>query len=203
MFVKGSKGISTSRVTQGSFTLRFSRNRAWESPLTRLFLSNHNVVATYGYTNKLLAVIAFQTERSSHRWLSLWLKLNRLSPSLHCLSATSSLLRLSPPPLSRAIHYTYNGRKTHRNDSDFSCSLQKPVLKSCQLTPDVMQSLIRSPIALGHRYKRNYLFSTSLYYITRLQSLIHSIQLINNHLRRSSPRFSLSFTTTPVSNVAA
>ena len=30
-------------------------------------------------------------------------------------------------------------------------------------TPDVMQSVIRTPIAPRHRYKRNYLFLTSLY----------------------------------------
>jgi len=67
-------------------------------------------------------------------------------------------------------------------------------------TPDVMQSEIRSPIALGNRYKRNYLLLTSSIYITRLQSLIQSIQLINKHLQESRSRFSLSLTTRSISS---
>jgi|694.fasta_scaffold13541_1 hypothetical protein len=59
-----------------------------------------NVFLHYGYTN-CLAVISFQIKKSSHCWLSLDLKPNRLSPSLHCLSATSQLLQLSPSLLSR------------------------------------------------------------------------------------------------------
>jgi hypothetical protein len=61
-----------------------------------------NVFLHYGYTN-LLAVISFQIKRSSHCWLSLEQKPNRLSPLLHYLSVTSSLLQLSPPLLSRVI----------------------------------------------------------------------------------------------------
>jgi hypothetical protein len=59
-----------------------------------------NVFLHYGYTN-CLAVISFQIKKSSHCWLSLDLKPNRLSPSFHCLSATSQLLQLSPSLLSR------------------------------------------------------------------------------------------------------
>ena len=87
-------------------------------------------------------------------------------PKSQCLILDSSLI--SPPPLSR-LFITYNGIKTHHNDSGFSCSVQKPMLMfplwrdetPASFTPDVMQSEIRSPIALGHRYKRKYLFLTS------------------------------------------
>jgi len=36
--------IAHNRVTQGNFTLTFSRNRAWNSRFTRLFLFNHKSV---------------------------------------------------------------------------------------------------------------------------------------------------------------
>ena len=38
---------------------------------------------------------------------------------------------------------------------------KSPCWSPASFTPDVMQSEIRTPIALGHRYKRNYLFLTS------------------------------------------
>ena len=63
------------------------------------------------------------------------MKLNRLSPSLHYLSVTSSLLRLSPSPLVRTIlvlRFPFGLPRT----SDFSCSVQKPILPSCQLYPE-------------------------------------------------------------------
>jgi hypothetical protein len=62
------------------------------------------------------------------------MKLNRLSPLLHCLSATSSLLRLSPPPpvcTILVLRLPFGSPHT----SDFSCSVQNPVLPSCWLYP--------------------------------------------------------------------
>ena len=52
-------------------------------------------------------------------------------------------------------------------------------------TPDVMQSAIRSPIALLTDTNVNICFQHLLVNFTRLLSLVYSIQLINTHLRKS------------------
>ena len=105
--------MADSRVTQGSFTPAFSRNRTWKSPficLRRSFSIGATALPVwsqmYFYITDIptsLVVISFQIKWSSHFWLSLDLKPNRLSPSLHCLSATSSLLQLSPSLLPHVI----------------------------------------------------------------------------------------------------
>ena len=61
--------LAGNRVTQGNFTLTFPRNRAWKSPFTRLFLFNHkciNTLWTYQFPVRLLAVILFHNNQSSH-----------------------------------------------------------------------------------------------------------------------------------------
>ncbi len=52
-------------------------------------------------------------------------------------------------------------------------------------TPDAMQSVIRSSIALLTDTNVIICFQHRLFYITRRQSLVQSIQLINTHLRES------------------
>lgn len=59
-----------------------------------------------------------------------------LSPLLHCLSATSSLLQLSLPPMFRTIHVRVFPFTVSTSNIDFSCSMQTPILSSCCLYPE-------------------------------------------------------------------
>ena len=139
----------------------------------------------------ILAVISFQIKWSSHFWLSLELKPNRLSPSLHYLSVASSLLQLSPSPLSRVI-------RTRPMVFQLICAIATSLVPYKSLywflvsfTPDVMPSEIRSPMALITDTNVTTCFQHRFFNITRLQSLIQSIQLINTHLQESPSLFFL------------
>ncbi len=88
-----------------------------------------------------------------------------------------------------------------RNDNDFSCSVQTPLISSCLLYPGMLYDhYIRFRVILFNRHTRIYLLSTSFCaYLTRLQSQVYVLQLLIKHLRNSCSRFSLSFTTKSVS----
>ena len=66
---------------------------------------------------------------------------------------------------------------------------KSPCWSLVSFTPDVMQSVIRPPIALGHRYKRNYLFLTSLdnYEASVADSLYSTLQHSSTEIK--SPFF--------------
>ena len=119
-------------------------------------------------------------------WLSISVKLNRLSPSLHYLSVTSSLLQLSPSLLS---HVILTCRLVLQLILTIAISLvpyKNPCWCPASFTPDVMQSAIRSSIAFLTDVNVITCFQHRLFYITRLQSLVHSIRLFNSHLQESS-----------------
>jgi len=84
-----------------------------------------------------LAVILFRSKQSSQiNWLSKIIKLNKLSPWLHRLSALHrdyNLIRHSYLMLSTHV----DGLAIHHHDSDYSCSMQKSMSNFRQLYPDV------------------------------------------------------------------
>jgi hypothetical protein len=99
--------------------------------------------------------------------LPIWLvvdntrKLNMLSPSLRYLSVISLLLQLSPSPLPHVILTCSMVFQLILSAATSLVPYKSPCWRPASFTPDAMQSEIRSPIALGHRYKRKYLFLTS------------------------------------------
>ena len=114
------------------------------------------------------------------------LKLNRLSPSLHYLSVTSSLLQLSPSLLSRVILTRPMVFQFIRTIATSLVPYKSLYWCLASFTPDVMPSGIRSSMTLITDTNVITCFQHRLFNITRLQSLIHSIQLINTHLQESS-----------------
>jgi hypothetical protein len=121
----------------------------------------------------------FHCKRSSHCWLSITPKLNRSGPLLHYLSIASSLLRPDPPLLSHAIP-TCRLNYSSPDDNNFSCSIQKPVMKSCQLYPGcyaISNQIIHCTLSQALTYLP--VFNITLL-LTRLQSLVHSIQLYHH-----------------------
>jgi hypothetical protein len=126
--------------------------------------------------------------------------LNRPAPSLHRLSAVSSLLRASPPPLLHTTLLYACLLLSSQDSSDFSCSLQTPVMPSCQLYPGcymTTKQVTRHTFVVNTSVYAH--FQHHLIALTRLQSLVQVLQLSTTHLQRSSLRFSLSFTTKGVS----
>ena len=113
-----------------------------------------------------------------------------LSPLLRCLSTISSLLRLSPPPLSGDILTPVMVVKLISTIATSLVPYKSPCWSPVSFTPDVMQSEIRTPIALGHRYKRNYLFLTSsllAYEASVADSLYSALQQTSSEIK--SPFF--------------
>lgn len=87
-----------------------------------------------------------------------------------------------------------------QDSSDFSCSLQTPVRPSCQLYPGcymTTKQVARHTLVVNTSVYAH--FQHHLIALTRLQPLVQVLQLSITHLRKSSLRFSLSFTTTEVS----
>ena len=139
-------------------------------------------------------MISFHSNQSSQiNWLSKNIKPNRLSPLLHYLSATSSLLRLSPSLLPHVIPTCLMVSLLTSSVATSLVPLQKPVKMSplwrdetpASFTPDVMQSEIRSPIAFLTDVNVTTCFQHRPFNITRRRSPVHSIQLINTHLNES------------------
>ena len=88
-------------------------------------------------------------------------KPNMLSPLLHCLSTTSSLLQLSPSPLSHSIPECRWYLVTHLRIAISLVPYKSLRWSLASFTPDVVPAAIRTPLALYNRYKRDYLLSTS------------------------------------------
>ena len=130
-------------------------------------------------------------------WLYLMLKLNRLSPLLHYLSATSSLLQLSPPPLSRVI---LTRTMVLQLIITIATSLvpYKSLCRSlASFTPDIMPTVIRSSLALLTGTNVTACFQHLLFNITRRTvagSLYSTLQLLSTGIvvpvfpYRSPPR---------------
>ena len=126
---------------------------------------------TLGYTNFRWLWHCFLIVNLPSRLL-LILKLNRLSPSLLPVSRDSSLLRLSPPPLSRTIlvRLFLPITQNYQNDSDFSCSIQNPILPSCQLYPGCHVNSNQVSFTLLTDTYVNIRFRHLLFAFTRLNS---------------------------------
>ena len=77
------------------------------------------------------------------------------------LVGASPLLQLSPSPLSDVILTSLMVDKLIAAIAISLVPYKSPCWCLASFTPDVMQSVIRTPIALGNRHKRKYLLSTS------------------------------------------
>jgi hypothetical protein len=87
-----------------------------------------------------------------------------------------------------------------QHEGDFSCSLQTPVMPSCQLYPGcymTTKQVTRHTFVVDTNVSIH--FQHHLIALTRLRPLVQVLQLSITHLQRSSLRFSLSFTTKGVS----
>ena len=119
--------------------------------------------------------------------------INELSPSLHYFSATSALLRLSLPPIlhtilvwpfpvmvSGAVSASLVPYKSLCWSSRFGGMKHLPTLPRmlCNQKSDL-------PLHFLTDTNVNICFQHLLVNFTRLLSLVHSIQLINTHLRKS------------------
>jgi len=58
-------------------------------------------------------------------------------------------------------------------------------MRLANLTPDAVYPVIRCLVHSYHRYKRNYLFSTSSIALTRLQRWFTCVQLTYTYLQKS------------------
>jgi hypothetical protein len=102
-----------------------------------------------------------------------------LSPWLHpALCRTSSLLRLSLPPISQPHPRCPLPLAILRSDIEFTCSSKQPEYSSCQLNPGCHVPSSQVSGTLGHGYKRNYPFSTSSFALTRLLHWFTFVQLV-------------------------
>ena len=145
-------------------------------------------------------MIFFQNSRSSLLRLLFNLKINKLSPSLHYLSVTSSLLRLSLPPVLHTILYdcfpAFGGLAVQYRLLLFRT---KPCIAFLSPLPRMPCSQQSSLLLHSIRkYKRNYLLSTSLP-LSRLNRRFNLFSSAILTYKNLSPRFYLSFTTKKVS----
>jgi hypothetical protein len=60
-----------------------------------------------------------------------------------------------------------------QNEIEFTCSLKQPMYACCPLNPGCRVPSNQVSGTLCHRYKRNYLFLTSSFALTRLHRWVH------------------------------
>ena len=110
------------------------------------------------------------------------IKLNRLSPSLHYLSVTSSLLQLSPSLLSRVILTRPMVFQLIRTIATSLVPYKSLSGSLASFAPDVMPTVIRSSLALLTGTNVTACFQHLLFNITRRTvagSLYSTLQLLS------------------------
>jgi hypothetical protein len=94
------------------------------------------------------------------------------------ITVVSSLLPPGLPPVSQPHPCCLLPLSILQNDTEFTCSLKQPKYLSCQLNPGCRVFSNQVSNTPCHRHKRNHLFLTSPFALTRLLHWFTCVQLI-------------------------
>lgn len=113
------------------------------------------------------------------------------APSLRSVSRVSSLLRANPPPLPQTIPVCLPLRLTAdlQSGNDFSCSIQKPAYRYCQLYPGCHNN--RNQVAVVALLMQQTVTPHFRHHLIRFRDVCHWFTLFNSYTHTCESNLSL------------